>query len=115
MFDNLKIYLIEVGIKKIVPSLIKGGLAALVGLLAAHNGLLSSLGVTYDTTGQVISFNLSAFSHWLEVIALSGTLTGTLTALFHHTGAAVTGTPQSGDVRKENNIPTPGGERETDK
>lgn len=98
--DSLKEWIIEVAIKKMGPSLVKGAIAALVGILMAHQGLLDALGISYDKPGNTIDINLTTFSVW-AVTMLTGGATALFTALQHHTVAAVTGQPQSGDPAKE--------------
>jgi len=93
--DNLKIWLIEVALKKLGPSIIKTGLATLLGLLAAHQGMLSSLGITYDKTAGLITLNLGMLQTWLLAGGM-GLVTALLTVVQHHTEAAVTGAPQTG-------------------
>lgn len=98
--DSLKEWFIEVAVKKMGPSLIKGAIAALVGIMMAHQGVLDALGISYDKAGNTIDINLTTFSVW-AVALLSGGATALFTALQHHTVAAVTGQPQSGDPDKE--------------
>lgn len=93
--DSLKEWVIEVGAKKLLPSLIKGAIAALVGLVAAHHGVLDAIGVSYDAPGRTIDINLDTFTIWLVTVG-TGLLTALFTALQHHTAAAVTGQPQDG-------------------
>lgn len=49
MFDQLKWYLVEIGLKKYVPMAVMAALAALGTYLAAHSGFLEPYGVTYFT------------------------------------------------------------------
>lgn len=111
--DSLKTWLIEVGFKKIAPSLITGALAALVGLLTAHKGILSSMGITYDPSGNTIDLHLNTLAGYL-VVAGTGLLTAFFTAAQHHTVAAVTNAPQDGDQRQIPTDPTVGGSRKED-
>jgi hypothetical protein len=98
--DSLKEWIIEVGIKKMGPSLVKGAVAALVGIMMAHQGFLDALGISYDKPGNTIDINLTTFSVWV-VTMMTGGLTALFTAIQHHTQAAITGQPQSGDPAKE--------------
>lgn len=78
-----------------MPSLIKGAIAALVGLLLAHQGVLDAIGVSYDAAGRTIDINLDKFTVWL-VAGGTGLITALFTAIQHHTVAAVEGKPQDG-------------------
>lgn len=93
--DSFKTWLLEVGLKKMGPSLLKTGLAALVGLLAAHQGMLTSLGIVYDATAQTVTLHLDALQTWLLAGGM-GLITALMTASQHHVEAAVTGQPQDG-------------------
>lgn len=86
------------------PSLIKGALAALVGLIAAHQGILSHIGITYDPSGHTIDLDLDTLSGYV-MVAGGGLLTAFFTAMQHHTVAAVVGAPQDGDMRTPNGVP----------
>ena len=98
--DEIKAYLIEVVGKKMLPSLIKGSIAALLGLLLAHQGVLDAIGVSYDAPGRTIDINLDKFTVWL-VTGGTGVLMAIFTALQHHTVATIKGEPQSGDPKLE--------------
>lgn len=111
--DSLKTWLVEVGFKKIAPSLIKGALAALVGLIAAHQGVLSHMGITYDPVGHDINLDLDTFSGYV-MVAGGGLLTAIFTAMQHHTVAVVTNAPQDGDQRDTQTMPIVGGQRKDD-
>lgn len=93
--DSLKTWFIEVAAKKMVPSLVRAVIAAGVGLLVAHAGVLASLGITYVAATQTITIHLGTLQDWLVMGGL-GSITALLTALQHHTEATVTGKPQSG-------------------
>lgn len=110
--DSFKTWLIEVAWKQMGPSLIKGVLAALVGYVAAHQGALAALGLTYDPVNNRLGLDLDAFGKY-GLIAGTGVITAILTALQHHTVAAVKGVPQSGDLRVAN-LPVAGGARKDD-
>lgn len=112
--DSLKIWLVEVGYKKLAPSLIKGALAALVGLVAAHQGALDFIGITYDKVGNCLVLDLDKFANWMFV-ASSGGIMAAFTAIQHHMTAAVVDAPQSGDMRKMDPVLPPlNGERKED-
>lgn len=111
--DSLKTWLVEVGYKKLAPSLIKGALAALVGLIAAHQGMLEVIGIVYDKVGNCLVIDLDKFANWMFVIS-SGGIEAIMTALQHHTVAAVKQAPQSGDLRQAPEQPVIGGDRKED-
>lgn len=122
--DTFKTYLVEVVWKKYGPSLVKGAIAAFMGYLASHAGILESWGITSgvwplswpsgsEPSGHVILIELDTISA-AKITAIGGFVMATFTAIQHHTVAAVKGTPQSGDLRVEPNQPIPNGERSTD-
>lgn len=49
MWDQIKTYLIEVGIRKYAPTAIMAAFTALGTYLAAHSGTLETWGITYHT------------------------------------------------------------------
>ncbi len=88
-------WLLEVGAKELLPSLIRGAIAFILAYLAAHAGILAKIGVS--VAGNTLIVNLDTLQIFL-VALLMGTLTALLRAAQHHTVAAVTGAPQSGAV-----------------
>jgi len=113
MAEKLKIYLIEVVIKKYGPSFIKGAIGAICTYILAHAGITDAIGLSYDPSDNTITLEISKFTAW-AIAGGSGLLMAILTALQHHTEAAVTGAPQSGDKRVNIELPIVGGERKTD-
>lgn len=122
--DALKTWLVEVALKKMGPSLVKGALAALVGYLAAHQGLLEAWGITSGTwplrwtngqqpSGHVILIELDTISG-SALVVVTGLIMSLFTAAQHHTVAAVVGKPQSGDVREGPEVLVEGGKRAED-
>lgn len=93
--DNFETYFSEVILKKLLPSLIRGALAGLVALIAAHQGLLQSLGVVYTPSVDQITLNLTTFSKWLLIVG-GGGITAFFALIQHHTIATIQGTPQLG-------------------
>lgn len=124
MWENLKTYAVEVILKKIGPTAMASGIAALFALLAAHQGLLEQYGITFGVwplvwpsgqqpSGHVILIELDTVS--TAAIALLVTLASSIMAAAnHHATAAVTGAPQSGNVRTEPEQPVQGGQRSGD-
>jgi len=97
MWDNLKTYLIELGVKKYLPIGVMAGMAALGTFLAAHAGVLEQYGITYGNwplnfgtapTGPCIVIELDTLSA-SAITALAGLAAIAIRAMQHHT----TGTP----------------------
>lgn len=114
MLQNFKIYLIEIGLKKIVPMAVIGGITALCSLLAAHKGMLSPLGIDFDPTDRTIDISLDTLQNWM-IVALGGGITALMAVIKHHTVSAATGEPQNGDMRKTAPLIMEGGARKEDK
>lgn len=93
--DNLKTWLVEVGIKKMGPSAIRAALAAFVGYLMAHANLLAQYGIVYDKATDTIFWHLTTLREWADISGL-GLIAAAFMAAQHHTVAAVTGAPQTG-------------------
>ena len=113
--NSLQTYLLEVGLKKIGPSVLGAAVAALLALAAAHQGILESWGVTTGTwplvwpagsepSGSVILIELDTLSK-TAIVAISGLVAAFIAATKHHVVAAVTGMPQSGAPGGECPIP----------
>lgn len=81
--NTIQNWFIEVAAKKMVPSLIRAALAAGIGLLVAHAGLLAKVGINYDQTAQTITVHLGALQDWLMTAGL-GLVTAILTMIQHH-------------------------------
>lgn len=93
--DSFKTYLIEVVLKKFVPSAVKGVLAWGVGYMVAHAEMLQQMGVVYVPTTRDIVVHLEVFSPWAGA-AIVGVLMGLFTLLQHHSTAKIKGQPQDG-------------------
>lgn len=111
--NSIKIWLLNVGLRQMGPSAIRAAIAALVGLLVAHSGMLEKLGIVYIAASEDIVIHLTTLKAWLGVTGI-GLITALLTAAQHHTVAAVKGEPQSGDLRKEPETTVVGGKRAED-
>jgi len=77
------------------PSFLKGAVGALFVYLGAHQGLLNSLGITWDASGHTLDIDFDTLSAWVFTIG-SGAIMAAMTAAQHHTAAAITGKPQDG-------------------
>lgn len=94
--EALKLWLVNVGLQKMAPSLIRAALAWVLMMLAAHAGALSVFGVVYDKAAQTITLHLDTLQTYLIGGGL-GLLTAALTAAQHHTVAAIEDKPQTGE------------------
>lgn len=122
--DSIKTYFAEVIARKVVPAALASAVAAIGTFLLAHASELEKYGVTYyqnftgtfngtPPTGALLIIEFDTLTKAAAVAAIAGI--GLLMAfLTHHTVAAVTGAPQSGDVRVEPPQPVAGGARATD-
>lgn len=112
--DSLKTWAVEIGLKKLGPTALASGISALFALMAAHQGLLEQWGITYGIwplqwsgtppSGHVILIELDTVST-AALTLLAALVTAGMAAAQHHTAAAITGAPQSGDMRTPNGIP----------
>ena len=103
MWENIKVYLIQMCLKKYVPVAIASGMAALGTYLAAHAGVLEQYGVTYGVwpfhwaqgqypSGPCILVELDTLSTatFTAVVALTAVV---VRALQHHTTGTSAVTP----------------------
>lgn len=102
--EAIKLWAINVGLKKMGPSLIRAALAWVIAMVAAHAGMLSTFGIIYDKAAQTITLHLDTLQTWLLGGGL-GLLTAALTAAQHHTEATVKGQPQTGDHKRADDLP----------
>lgn len=104
MLDQLKWYLINIGLKKYAPVAMMSALAALGTLFAAHAGMLESWGVNYIASWDPSWLTGHAISGPILLIELDTTSTAALAGLVglitllarageHHTMANVPTTP----------------------
>lgn len=120
--DWIETYLIEVVGKNLIPKVAAAAIAAAVGWLLSHAGMLEAWGVTTGTwplhwtsepTGPVTVIEWDTLT-----VAGGAGLMGLLTLIagivMHHGKATVAGTPQSGDLRKTPDVPLSGGNRAGD-
>lgn len=91
--EKLTLYLTEVGLKRVGPVAMGSLVAALLTLMAAHQGLLESWGITYGTwpinfggpvpTGPCIVLELDTLSG-AALTLLSAIVASLITAAGHH-------------------------------
>lgn len=122
--DSFKTWLVEVVLKNVGPKVSASVLSALVALMAAHQGLMEQMGITYypnfngtwsgvAPTGSLLTVEIDTLGKW-GALALIGLMTAGVAFFQHHTAAAVTGAPQSGNSRATPAVDVPGGNRQTD-
>lgn len=121
--NSLKVWAVEIGLKKLGPTALASGISALFALMAAHQGLLEQWGITYGIwplqwggtppSGHVILIELDTVST-AALTLLAALVTAGMAAAQHHTAAAITGAPQSGDMRTAPSSVEIGGNREGD-
>ena len=104
--NDFKTWVVQVGVKKLGPSFLRAAIASIGLFMAAHAGLLSALGVVYDSVSHTITLNLDTLSTWV-IAAVPGLITALLALIQHHTVAAVNGTPQSGAHIPEGGLSNP--------
>lgn len=107
MMDQLKTYFFEVILKKYGPAFIKGAVASLFVYFGAHQGLLNSLGITWDASGHTLDIDFDTLGMWAFTMG-SGAIMTALAAVQHHTTAAVTGKPQDGGHQRATDAPPTG-------
>lgn len=99
MLDNLKNYLITVGMKKYLPIAAMSAVTALGAFLAAHAGVLESYGITYGNwplqwptdqspSGPCILVELDTLSA-VGITAIVGLVAAFLRATEHHAATAL--------------------------
>lgn len=114
MFDQIKWYLVNVGIKKYAPVAMMSGIAALGTLMAAHAGMLETWGVNYIASWSADWLTTHQISGPILLIELDTTSTAAIAGLIgliglmsrateHHTVGALSASP-----------PEAGGSRATD-
>lgn len=116
--EKVKIYAVEVILRRVTPAAAASLLSFVVAALAAHANSLEDYGVNYiadwsaawvvthSISGHVLLIELDTSS--LKVIGAVFTGAAALAAmLFHHTAATVTGKPQSGGQRATDQVDSP--------
>lgn len=99
MWETIKVYVIQMGVKKYLPIAVMAGISALSGLLLAHAGVLEQYGITsgswplhwpagQEPSGNVILIELDTLSK-AAITGLAGLVAILIRAMQHHT----TGTP----------------------
>jgi hypothetical protein len=95
MLDQLKSYLLTIGVQKYAPMAIMSGVAALGTLMMAHSGMLEQWGVTYgvwpfawpvgqEPSGPCILIELDTLST-ATIALVVATVTAIIRATQHHT------------------------------
>jgi hypothetical protein len=104
--SDFKTWFIEVFVKKLGPSFTRAALTSAGVFFAAHAGILTKYGVTYDSTNQILSEDLKILSAALFVL-VPPLITAVFALIQHHTVAAINGTPQSGAHVPSGGLSTP--------
>ena len=91
--EAIKLWIINVGIKKLGPSFIRAALAWVIALVAAHQGILATFGIIYDKAANTLTLHLGTLEGWLLGAGL-GVITAALAAAQHHTEAVITKKPE---------------------
>ena len=89
----IKLWIVNIGLKQMGPSLVRATIGLLVGFLMAHQGMLEKFGVVYDHAANTLTLHIGVLQEWALGAGL-GLVTAFLTAAQHHTTAAITGAPQ---------------------
>ena len=96
MIDNLKVWLLEVGLKKLGPSAIRGAVLGLASWFIAKEGLLSSYGIVSDAVAKTTTIHWAQVSDAL-IVGLPALIAIILKLTSHTTVAVAKGQPISGD------------------
>lgn len=86
--NKLKVWAIEVGIKKFGPSAVRGAILGLTGFLAARHELLAPLGIVYTQATNILTIDFNVMSIW-AVAALPAIGAGVIKILNHQGNEAV--------------------------
>lgn len=84
---TIKEWFIEVAVKKMGPSAIRGAILGLAGWLVTKEGLLTPLGILYDQATHIITINLDMVSLW--AIAGLPAIGGAVIKMLNHQGNVV--------------------------
>lgn len=96
MIDQLKTWALEIGIKKLGPSAIRGAVLGIASWLIAKDGLLSSYGIVSDAAAHTTTIHWDQVSTAL-IVGLPAIIAAVIKLTQHTTTAVITGAPQSGD------------------
>lgn len=102
MLDQIKWYLVNVGIKKYAPVAMMSGLAALGALFAAHAGMLEQWGVNYIASWDASWLATHSISGPILLIELDTTSTAMLAAVI----GLITLMSRAGEHHVMANVPT---------
>lgn len=85
--SSIKLWLIEVGIKKFGPSAVRGAILGIGGWVVAKEGILAPLGILYDQTTHILTIHLDTLSIW-AVAGLPALGAGLIKVANHHADQA---------------------------
>jgi len=80
--NSIKGWLIDVGIKKMGPSAIRGALLGLGGWVIAKHEMLVPFGISYDAATHIISINLDTAN--IALVALLPAIGASVIKLLNH-------------------------------
>ena len=86
--DNLKQWVIEVAVKKMGPSAIRGAILGIFGWILAKQGALAYFGIVADQAAHTITINLDQLSMFL-IAGLPAALAATIKMVNHHADEVV--------------------------
>lgn len=86
--NGFKNWVVQILIKKFGPSAVRGAILGLVGWVAAKEGLLTPLGIIYDTATHILTINLDTLSIW-AVAGLPALGAGVIKVLNHEGNVVV--------------------------
>lgn len=122
--DKIQTWFVEVFVKTAGNKLATSAISAFIVFMAAHQDLMEQMGITYYPdfngiwsgkmpTGRLLVIEFDTLQLW-GAVALGTLVVFIVAILQHHAVAAVTGKPQSGDLRIVPTPPIAGGERKED-
>jgi hypothetical protein len=90
---SIKTWLIEVAVKRMGPSAIRGAILGICGWLVAKAGFLATFGIVYDGTTHIISVNLDKLN--VALIALIPAVLAAVIKLVNHQGNQIINPPKT--------------------
>ena len=110
MFDQIKWYIVNIGIKKYAPVAAMSAIGALGTLWAAHEGALEQYGVNFIAQWSPAWLTTHAISGPILLIELDTTSTAAIAAVI----GLITLMSRAGEHHAIGTTAEPGGRRETD-
>ena len=98
--DTLKAWLVQIGIKRLGPSAIRGAILGLSGWLMAKGGMLESFGIISDAAAHTTTIYWDKMNDGL-ILLLPAIMAAVIKLMNHHVVATVTHTSQTGASKIE--------------